>query len=134
MSKARVYVWPFEWLTTVPSGRAHTHGADDGQTGWRVHCVAVGSRTRLSELRDQPALCGLIPRTGWGMDLFIEEECARCARRADLLDIEPRVARYNPPSRPWQMIAGNGWKGTYERQCWYDTNPQVGCGYDDGDL
>ena len=67
-----------QWLTTYPSGRAHTHGADDGQTGWRTHAVVASDDMKLP-LKNVRAICGLMPRHGWGMDLFIERKCARCA-------------------------------------------------------
>lgn len=80
------------WMTTYPSGRAHTHGADDGQTGWRLHAVpdapVYGKKDDGNPgYKWRPALCGTKPGTGWGMDLFIEDECARClkwlAKRGD---------------------------------------------------
>ena len=71
----------WHWLTTAPSGRAHTHGADDGQTGWRLHAVYAASDATLESIRTQPAICGLVPGSGWGLDLFIEEKCKRCVRR-----------------------------------------------------
>lgn len=89
----------FDWMTTMPSGRAHTHGADDGQTGWRLHLVDYASLTKekhfvkhyeagfVDVLRGS-ALCGLRPRTGWGLDLFIDEPCARCLKIAEKRGIE----------------------------------------------
>lgn len=70
-----------QWLTTYPSGRAHTHGADDGQTGWRTHAVEVSDDAKLP-LKGVRALCGLLPRHGWGLDLFIERKCVYCAKKA----------------------------------------------------
>lgn len=71
-----------QWLTTKPSGRAHTHSADDGQTGWRVHAVMADPQKRLENLGKGrtaiAAACGLRPRNGWSMDLFIEDKCKRC--------------------------------------------------------
>lgn len=80
------------WLSTFPSGKAHTHGADDGQTGWRLH--AVPDAPAYGELHDdnpgwkwRSAVCGTKPGSGWGHDLFIEDECQRClkwlAKRGD---------------------------------------------------
>jgi hypothetical protein len=69
------------WFTTMPNTRLgyrhHTHGADDGQIGWKLHAVPVDDQA-VPEKKAQ-ALCGLRPRHGWGMDLFIEDECSRCA-------------------------------------------------------
>lgn len=67
------------WFTTAPHPwkKAHTHSADDGQIGWRLHAVPV-SETGEPEKRGK-ALCGTWPRHGWGMDMFIDAECSRCA-------------------------------------------------------
>lgn len=70
-----------EWLTTYPSGRSHTHSADDGQTGWKLHAVETG------EYRRRRALCGCRPGTGWGVDLFIDKPCLRCVARATKLKV-----------------------------------------------
>jgi len=71
-----------EWLTTFPSGRTHTHSADDGQTGWRLHAIECGPDTPIAELGRKPAICGTRPGTGWGADLFIDEPCIRCVKSA----------------------------------------------------
>lgn len=84
----RAYVWPFAWLTTAPSGRSHTHGADAGQTGWRLHLVAVGGMSTLADLERRPALCGRRPGLGWGLDMFIDQECERCRERAIALRVD----------------------------------------------
>jgi hypothetical protein len=95
----------WHWMTTYPSGRAHTHGADDGQTGWRIHLVDRSSLkqqkrfikhygTGLVDVMQGPALCGMRPGTGWGMDLFIDRPCARCERAAEKRGIElPEIPR-----------------------------------------
>jgi len=66
------------WFTTLPHPfkKAHTHGADDGQVGWRLHAVPI-SQEGIPEKRAKP-LCGQHPRHGWGMDMFIDQECSRC--------------------------------------------------------
>lgn len=71
------------WLTTLPNPRRgyrpHRHGADQGQIGWRLHAVRVeGEVSTMKEIRFTRALCGLQPVHGWGVDLFIDEECSRC--------------------------------------------------------
>lgn len=92
----------YMWMTTVPSGRAHTHGADDGQTGWKIHLVdESGLEDRLARTQygmfttpHGPALCGLRPNQGWGLDLFINSPCARCEKKAEKLGIElPKLPR-----------------------------------------
>lgn len=67
-----------QWFTTAPSGKAHTHSADDGQTGWKLHAVAAEDHLTLDDIKNVRALCGLLPRHGWGLDLFIEDKCSRC--------------------------------------------------------
>jgi hypothetical protein len=73
-----------QWLTTKPSGRSHTHSADDGVTGWRLHAVEATKDALLSELKRKSAVCGLRPRTGWGLDLFIDARCTRCEKKLGL--------------------------------------------------
>lgn len=73
------------WLTTQASGRAHTHGADDGVTGWKLHAVECPSENMsFPEIKHYRALCGLSPRMGWGLDLFIEDKCSRCLMAVEL--------------------------------------------------
>ena len=81
-----------QWLTTTPhpTKPAHTHGADAGQTGWKLHLVETGQSTRTRHVRSHPAiidvssaLCGLRPAHGWGLDLFIADECMRCIKAAE---------------------------------------------------
>lgn len=62
-----------QWLTTVPNR--------DGQQGWRRHAVEANQTETLGGLRRRRAVCGLVPRNGWGLDLFIEDKCARCEVR-----------------------------------------------------
>jgi len=75
--KGRCYTWPFAWYVTAPSHRAHTHSADAGQTGWRLHYVDANKK----------ALCGARPGKGWTIDFFIDRECERCVDRAEKLGI-----------------------------------------------
>jgi hypothetical protein len=88
---------PVRWATTTPHPwkPSHTHGADDGQIGWRLHLVAFGERTRERLGRDRyetidvsKALCGLRPRHGWGLDMFVEDECSRCIKAAEKAGIK----------------------------------------------
>jgi hypothetical protein len=71
----------YHWLTTSPSGRAHTHGADCGQTGWTQHAVFAPESALISALGYKSAICGTRPGTGWGVDLFIDRKCKRCLAR-----------------------------------------------------
>ena len=69
-----------QWLTTAPNPRSRATGFDAGQRGWRIHAVLATDVATLEEIRNVPALCGLRPRHGWGMDLSIEARCRRCER------------------------------------------------------
>lgn len=60
-----------QWLTTQPNPRTPATGHDAGQRGWRLHYVDLESGSKR-------AACGLLPRYGWGLDLFIDEPCKRC--------------------------------------------------------
>ena len=66
------------WLTTAPNPRAAATGFDAGQRGWRLHAVEGGENATFTELRHASALCGLWPRHGWSLDLFIDQKCKRC--------------------------------------------------------
>lgn len=68
----------FSWVTTRPNPRSPDTGWDAGQRGWRLHAVPMAEGEPYEEHKRRPALCGLWPRHGWGLDLFIEDECARC--------------------------------------------------------
>lgn len=76
-----------QWLTTVPSGKAHTCVMDDGVTGWKRHAVMANESQSFSEIAEQRSMCGLLPKHGWGSDLFIPDEkryrCLRCLRKAE---------------------------------------------------
>ncbi len=66
----------FGWLTTAPHPtRQYSWG---GQRGWRLHAVLLPEGELLKDGRELVALCGLSPRRGWGLDLFIEDDCRRC--------------------------------------------------------
>lgn len=84
----------YEWAVTAPNPRHPGTGYDAGQRGWRLHLVEGGKVDWV--MRDRykaPALCGLIPSHGWGMDLFIDTPCARCEAVAEKLGIEvPSIA------------------------------------------
>ena len=69
-----------EWFVTSPGSRAFTsHAADCGQRGWRLHAVVIEStKTTMGEIRCAISACGIRPRHGWALDLFIEKRCERC--------------------------------------------------------
>ncbi len=72
------------WLTTYPNPRVRAYGENAGQRGWRLHAVRVetGQETHR-ELRRLRALCGVFPAHGWGLDMFVDEECDRCWRAVE---------------------------------------------------
>jgi hypothetical protein len=70
-----------EWLTTEPNPRSPTTGFDAGQVGWKLHAVYCREGTTFGEIGRRPALCGLRPRWGWSLDMFIDERCKRCVRK-----------------------------------------------------
>lgn len=83
MKKAQQTVGPtevlFGWYPTAPNPRSPATGYDAGQRGWRLHAVPLNEADTFDDMKRRPALCGLWPRHGWGGDLFIEDECARCS-------------------------------------------------------
>jgi hypothetical protein len=69
---------PIQWLTTAPNPRSPATGYDAGQRGWRVHAVRAYRTQTFDAIKFYPALCGLEPAHGWGVDLYIDRKCARC--------------------------------------------------------
>lgn len=74
-----------QWLTTAPNPRgvraAHRgYNADDGQRGWRTHAVEADDKETGADVVTRRSACGLRPAHGWGVDLFIEEQCQRCVK------------------------------------------------------
>lgn len=68
-----------KWLTTAPNPRSSATGHDAGQRGWKLHAIMTDSQT-FKDIRFKASACGLIPTHGWGLDLFIEDKCARCLK------------------------------------------------------
>ncbi len=72
-----------QWLTTAPNPRSPATGFDAGQRGWRLHAVRERPGDSLTKaFLGRAALCGLVPRHGWGLDMFIEDRCKNCVRVA----------------------------------------------------
>lgn len=69
------------WLTTAPNPRSPATGFDAGQRGWKRHAVECTSDS-FEAIKNASALCGLTPVHGWSMDMFIDDKCARCVRKA----------------------------------------------------
>lgn len=74
-----------EWLTTAPDPRTRATGHDAGQRGWKLHAVPAGATDTFTEVRDRTALCGLRPRHGWDLDMFIVDRCKRCVLKVKQL-------------------------------------------------
>lgn len=66
-------------VTTAPNPRSFAGGYDAGQRGWRLHLVEGDPSDNFGDLPPR-ALCGTWARHGWGLDLFIDTECARCTK------------------------------------------------------
>lgn len=74
----------YEWATTSPNPRVPATGTDAGQRGWRLHLIPIFETKYWYYGRYKaPALCGLVARHGWGLDLFIDEPCIRCEAIAE---------------------------------------------------
>jgi hypothetical protein len=69
------------WISTNDK-----NGGGPWQSGWKEHAVPLldGEDENMSSvaLGKRRALCGLRPRHGWGIDLFIDEKCKRCEAEA----------------------------------------------------
>ena len=68
----------FLWLSTNDK-----NGGGPWQSSWRHHAVPLEENeneniTTFAQLGKRRALCGLRPRHGWGMDLFLDTNCKRC--------------------------------------------------------
>lgn len=92
-----------DWLTTSPnpSPRAYKGGPDCGQRGWRLHAVVDPQWNIEPSVWDlkgpkrsrTKALCGLSPRHGWGIDMFIEDRCERCEAILDRINAQQPTQR-----------------------------------------
>ena len=43
-----------------------------------MHAVEGPADATLTSLKGKKALCGLTPRMGWDLDLFVDTQCKRC--------------------------------------------------------
>ncbi len=71
-----------EWLVTCSPKVAYS-GASSAVSGWKLHALDVSPEARISSLRGHRSLCGLLPRYGWAVDLFIEIECSKCRSKLE---------------------------------------------------
>lgn len=75
-----------QWVTTEPNPRTSVAtGHDAGQKGWKLHAVKAEATDTFHDIRWRPALCGLRAKYNWGLDMFIEDKCARCLKKEMLL-------------------------------------------------
>lgn len=90
------------WLTTLPNpnGKSHTHGADDGQVGWRTHAVVAPEGASFAAIKLYKAACGMTPSHGWGVDLFIERKCAKCEKKLGLTPSSPEYVKPKTARKP----------------------------------
>jgi hypothetical protein len=74
----------------MPNPRTPQTNPDAGNTGWKLHLVDLDSLYQSHPKAPiyGSSLCGLKARFGWGLDLFVEDICARCAARASKLGIK----------------------------------------------
>lgn len=79
------------FCTTAPNPRVHARGYDCGQKGWRLHAVYGLPLDSFASLQRSAALCGIRPRHGWLLDLFIEDPCLKCVAKALGLGLEVPV-------------------------------------------
>lgn len=79
----------YGWCTTTPNPRSPSTGWDAGQRGWRLHLVPKDQPQHWYYGKYKaPSLCGIRARHGWGLDMFIEDECERCTAIAEKRGIE----------------------------------------------
>lgn len=76
------------FCTTSPNPRVHVRGYDCGQNGWKLHAVYGLPLDSFASLGRSRALCGVRPRHGWSLDLFIEDPCLKCIAKALILGLE----------------------------------------------
>lgn len=80
----------YHWYNTAPDPRREDVGVDGGQTGWKLHAVLSDDD---DPRRTQPALCGLEPKRGWSLGLFITQRCQRC-EKAIVSEFERRFGHH----------------------------------------
>lgn len=87
-SQTDSHVPDHQWVTTVPNPRAPATGFDAGQRGWKLHLADLAQPGAAAHGKNRArSLCGIMPRHGWGLDLFVAEPCARCEARARKLGV-----------------------------------------------
>lgn len=72
-----------QWLNAETNPRIRATGFNAGRSAWKFHAVLSDPRQKFEEIKGVHALCGLKPRHGWGMDLFMDiddEVAGRCLK------------------------------------------------------
>lgn len=100
-----------QFVTTEANPRNRATGFDAGQTGWKLHAVYALPLDSFASLKGKTSLCGLTPRHGWGMDLFIEDPCLRCVAKAMSLGLDiPREIAHKYQQNRRSKDDFNVWK------------------------
>lgn len=64
-----------QWLTT------YAKNPGPWQSGWKLHAIAAQDTEKLEDTKGRVAACGLRPRHGWSIDLFINVKCKKCVKK-----------------------------------------------------
>ncbi len=70
-----------QWVTCGSNPLRFENGQGSAVTGWRLHALRTDAKL-FSELNGLRALCGLAPRHGWDLDMYIDRKCHRCSKIA----------------------------------------------------
>lgn len=78
----------YQWLNCECNPDASMAGFDAGRTAWKFHAVKAASNASFKELTLNRigSACGLWPRYGWTIDLFMDEndsvagKCIKCLK------------------------------------------------------
>lgn len=87
----------YQWLNTGFNPRASPFGFDAGRTGWKFHAVQSSPKQTFGSLENKTAACGMRPRHGWTLDLFMDEDdevagkCVRCLKQ--LANLAPKEGK-----------------------------------------
>jgi len=103
----------FHWVTTSPNPRNRSTGHDAGQRGWKLHAVPMKEDEPYANYKRRAALCGLSPRHGWSVDLFIEDKCVRCqsamTKRSGEVFVDLEInAKAKHDAQQRQLLTGSG--------------------------
>ena len=76
----------FQWVNCETNPNLPAFGYDAGRTAWKFHAVMANPEQRFVEMENKTSACGLRPRYGWTLDLFMDEDdavagkCMRCLK------------------------------------------------------